>query len=234
MPTSKSTSDALSWQYSAAARCVHAAVAALCAAGLLSSLYLGWTTASQLPPGVGYSGGFAAGWPHLLNQPAYFTFLSALLVCVTSVQLSLRPHRTSAVFHSVRLAGTVQVVITGVVFNLLLRTEGELAGIWLFHDQVLHVAVPILAPLVWLVLGPHGHLTGRVVAGSTVLPLLWLAVTLLRGPVLDWYPYTILDVPGMGLGAVAPYVGAILIGFLALASGMWLIDRLRWGSRRSH
>jgi hypothetical protein len=226
---------ALGWQYSAAARSVHAGTAVVCAAGLLSSLYLGWTADSQLPEGVGYAGGFAAGWPHLLNQPAYFTFLSALLVCVTSLLLAIRPDRTSAVFHTLRLAGVIQVIITGVVFNLLLRSDGELEGVWLFNDQVLHMAVPVLVPVVWLVLGPHGNVSLRIVAASAFLPMLWLAATLLRGPVLDWYPYIILDVPGRGWAGVAPYIVSILVAFVGMAAAMWLIDRrvTGWAADRS-
>ncbi|RJN32756.1 Pr6Pr family membrane protein [Nesterenkonia natronophila] len=226
---------ALAWQHSAAARSVHAGTAALCAAGLLSSLYLGWTADSQLPEDVGYAGGFAAGWPHLLNQPAYFTFLSALLACVTSAMLAIRTDRASVVFHTLRLAGVIQVIITGVVFNLLLRTDGELEGVWLFNDQVLHLAVPVLVPVVWLVLGPYGNVSLRVVAASTVLPMIWLAATLLRGPALDWYPYIILDVPGRGWSGVAPYIVSILVAFVLMAAAMWLIDRrvVEWAANRS-
>lgn len=218
-------SAGLTWQYSGAARIVHAGVALLSFLGLMSSLYLGWTAASELPDGAGYSGGFSAGWEHLLNQPAYFTFLSALVVCITSLMLAVRPERRSALFRTLRLAGVVQIIITGVVFNLLLRSDGQLAGVWVFNDQVLHVILPVLVPLVWLVLGPHGGVDVRIVGGSTALPLLWLAATLLRGPILDWYPYTILDVPGMGGLGVAPYVVSILLAFVAIAWVMWQIDR---------
>lgn len=214
------------WQQSAGARGVHAAVALLSFSGLASSLYLGWTNATELPPDAGFRGGFAAGWEHMLNQPSYFTFLSAALVCVTSALLALRPGLQARGFHTARLSGVVCVVITGIVFNLLLRTEGELVGLWLFNDTVLHLLVPIVAPLVWLILGPHGALDGRTVTLSMVIPVLWLVVTLLRGPGLDWYPYIILDVPRMGYGGVSVYIGAILVVYLVIACALWQVDRL--------
>lgn len=212
-------------QYSTAARSAHAVVALLCAAGLSSSLYLGWTLDSTLPIGVAYAGGFTAGWEHMLNQPAYFTFLSALLVMITSVMLAFRPDQRSTLFHAVRLASVVQIMITGLVFNLLLRSEGRMLGVWLFNDRMLHVILPVLVPLVWLVFGPHGRLSLKAVAGSVVIPLLWLAATLLRGPLLDWYPYNILDVPGMGYAGVGIYIGAILAVFVLIAWLLWLLDR---------
>lgn len=214
------------------ARLVHACVALLSAAALVSSFYLGWTDGTNLPAGVGYAGGFSAGWEHALNQPAYFTVLSGLLVCVTSAMLAVRPERGSRIFHSLRLAGVVQMMITGLVFNILLRGDGELTGVSLFNDQVLHVILPVLVPVVWLLCGPHGRLSGHVVLGAAVVPLLWLAVTLIRGPLLDWYPYDILDVPGLGFGGVGVYIGAIMTAFMAIACLLWLIDRLFSGRAR--
>lgn len=215
-----------SWQHGALARCAHAATALLAASGLLSSLYLGWTFSADPPFGAGFTGGFAAGWEHMLNQPSYFTFLSALMVCVTSAMLAFHTGRDSAVFHAVRVAAVACVIITGVVFNLLLRGEANLTGIWWFNDTVLHVLLPVLAPLVWLGFGPHGKLTGRITAASMVIPVTWLAVTLVRGPALDWYPYIILDVPRMGYAGVAVYIVSILGGYLALACALWGLDRV--------
>lgn len=205
---------------------MHAGVALLCAAGVASSLYLGWTEGSSLPGGVGFGGGFAAGWPHALNQPAYFTFLSAVLVCVTSAILAIRPERRSVIFHAIRLAGIVQAIITGLVFNVLLRSPEALTGVRLFNDTALHVIMPVLVPLVWLVFGPHGRLTWRSVVLSAVIPLLWLAVTLVRGPWLDWYPYDIMDVPGLGYSGVMVYVAVILAVYFLIASLIRILDGL--------
>lgn len=212
------------WQHSSGARTVHAVTAAIAASGVASSLYLGWTTDTQLPDGVGYAGGFSAGWEHLLNQPAYFTFLSGLLVLVTSWILAVQTHRRSSVFHGVRLAAVVQIIITGAVFNLLLREDGEMTGVRLFNDWVQHQILPVMVPAVWLIFGPWGRITGRVVVGSMLTAVIWLAVTLVRGPGLDWYPYTILDVPGLGYDGVGLYVGVILGVYVALACVFWAID----------
>lgn len=214
------------WQKSGPARSIHAAVAVLAAAGLATSLYIGWSYDTQLPAEARYSGGFSAGWRHTLNQPAYFTFLSATLVFLTSTLLALKPGRQSLVFHTLRLCGVVSVVITGAVFNLLLRADVPMSGVWLFNDVVLHQALPIVAPLVWLVIGPHGQLSGRAVVLSCVVPLAWLAITLLRGPWLDWYPYIILDVPRLGYTGVSVYLAAILLVYFTLALLCWGIDRL--------
>lgn len=225
-PVSTTGPSGPTWQHATPARAVHAGVALLCAAGLVSSLHLGWTRDSHVPVGAGFGGGFTAGWDHMLNQLAYFTFVSGVLAGATSAVLACRPQIRSAIFHALRLAGVVCVLITGLVFNLLLRGDDVLRGAQLFNDTVLHLIVPVLVPLVWLILGPHGRIGGRVVVLSLLVPLGWLGVTLLRGPLLDWYPYEILDVPRMGYAGVGVYVGVIIAAYVVLALLLWGLDRL--------
>ncbi len=214
------------WQSTTPVRLVHAAVALLCAAGLTSSLYLGWTRDTDLPLGAGFAGGFSAGWDHMLNQLAYFTFVSGLLAAATSAVLAWRPQIRSAAFHALRLAGVVCVIITGGVFNLLLRGDDVLRGVQFFNDTVLHLIVPVLVPLVWLVFGPHGRIGGRAMLLSLLVPLAWLGATLARGPALDWYPYEILDVPRMGYAGVGVYLVSIIAAYVLIGLLLWGLDRL--------
>lgn len=214
------------WQSTTPVRLVHAAVALLCAAGLTSSLYLGWTRGTDLPLGAGFAGGFSAGWDHMLNQLAYFTFVSGLLAAATSAVLVWRPQIRSAAFHALRLAGVVCVIITGGVFNLLLRGDDVLRGVQFFNDTVLHLIVPVLVPLVWLVFGPHGRIGGRAMLLSLLVPLAWLGATLARGPALDWYPYEILDVPRMGYAGVGVYLVSIIAAYVLIGLLLWGLDRL--------
>ncbi|WP_022872146.1 Pr6Pr family membrane protein [Nesterenkonia alba] len=226
--------SALVWQHGVLARGVHAVVAVLAAVGLATSLYLGWTADSPVPDGAGYAGSFPAGWSHMVNQPAYFTFLSGLMVFLTSVGLAVRTRWESVVFHAVRVSAVVCIAITGVVFNVLLRGPETLTGVRLLNDALLHQVLPVVVPLVWLVFGPHGYIAGRVVVWSMVIPLAWLTVTLVRGPFIDWYPYTILDVPGLGYAGVGGYVVAILAGYLALVCALWGLDALLRQRPRPH
>ena len=209
-----------------AARLAFGLAALLSFGGNGLSFHIGSWKDSDLPPDAGFAGVFEAGWEHMLNQPSYFTFLSNFLVGLTSLLLAINPHRTATWFQALRIAGVVCIVITGVVFNLLLRGEETLVGIERFNDTLQHIVTPVLTPLLWIVFGPRGQVSWRAIGLSMVLPLGWLGFTLLRGPWLDWYPYSILDVPRMGYGGVMVYVGAILAFFVALAALMWCADRL--------
>lgn len=213
-----------------AGRVAHGLLAALALGANVASLYIGATETSTIPEGGGWSRVWPAGWPNLLNQPMFFTFMSNFLVGITALLLAIRPGGRGAVFHVLRLSGLVCLVITGVVFNVLLRDDSPLP---LFHavlDAVQHVGTPILAPLLWLVFGPRGQVTGARVLWSALVPVAWLVVTLVRGALVDWYPYVILDVPSLGYGGVGVFVGAILVFYFMVGGLLWLLDRLLGGN----
>lgn len=213
-------------RFDVVARVIFAVAAVLSLGGNAISLWIGSWKTSTLPVDAGYRHALQAGWEHLLNQPAYFTFLSNFLVGLTSLLLAIRLRRTSTLFHVLRLTGVVCIVITGIVFNLLLRTSDPTTPVEQFNDTLQHLLTPVLTPLLWIVLGPRRMVTGKVVALSTIIPLAWLAFTLVRGPWLDWYPYSILDVPRLGYSGIAVYVLSILGLFVVLALLLWGLDRL--------
>jgi hypothetical protein len=207
-------------------RVVFLLAALLSFTGNVLSLHIGSWKDSELPVDAGFAGGFAGGWEHVVNQPTYFTFLSNFLVGLTSLLLAIRPHRTSDLFHAARIAGVVCIVLTGVVFNVLLRDSDPMTRVEQVSDTIQHVITPVLTPLVWLLLDRKGQVTWRRIGLAAVIPLAWLAFTLLRGPWLDWYPYSIMDVPRMGYSGVSVYLAAILAFFFAVAALMWVLDRL--------
>ena len=84
--------------------------------GCLTSFPIGMSKDSMVIPGVGYQGGFPAGWSHALNQPAYFTWLSNALVVGTSLTLAARREApTSDAFWAVRTAGLGSVMVLSLI-----------------------------------------------------------------------------------------------------------------------
>ena len=208
----------------AAGRAAHGVLALLALGANAASLFIGATESSTIPEDAGWTRLWAAGWQNLVNQPLFFTFMSNFLVGITALLLALRPSGRGAVFGAVRLSGLVCLVITGVVFNVLLRDDTVLPLFNAVLDAVQHVITPILAPLLWLLFGPRGQVTGRRVLASALIPVAWLVVTLVRGALVDWYPYVILDVPTLGFAGIAVYVGAILGLYFVLAGLFWWVD----------
>lgn len=208
------------------ARLVFAVAAVLSLGGNALSFWIGSWKSTEPPAGAGFSGVLDSGWEHMLNQPTYFTFLSNFLVGFTSLLLAVRLDRHSTLFRVLRLSGVVSIMITGIVFNLLLRDAPPDTAIEAFNATLQHIVTPILTPVLWFVFGPRRQIPWRVVGLSTVIPLAWLAFTLLRGPLIDWYPYTILDVPRLSYGGVSGYIVAILGLYVSLAVLLKGLDAL--------
>lgn len=199
--------------------------------GCLTSFPIGMSKDSMVIPGVGYQGGFSAGWHHALNQPAYFTWLSNALVAGTSLTLATRRTApTSDAFWAVRTAGLGSVMVTGIVYNSVLRGREQDTVLYRFNDTLQHIVNPVLAPAVWALFDPRGQITPRRAGLAAVIPLLWATATMARGPRIDWYPYPFLDVPRHGARTVGVVLAGILAGFTGLMGLLGGLDR-RLGGR---
>lgn len=170
-------------------------------------------------------GDFASPAARVANIFAFFTILSNIIVGTTCVQLSLHPETDGPTFRVVRLAGVVQIFVTGVVYHIALDGLRELGRWESVSNQLVHTVVPVLGVVGWLAFGPRGRITPRIVALSTTIPVAWLAFTLIRGPIADWYPYPFLDVRVHGYPTVLINVVIVAVLFLAFAFGALALDR---------
>ncbi len=132
---------------------------------------------------------------------------------------------------------TTYMIITGVVYNWLLRSielpQGSAPIPW--SNELLHLIGPLFL-LVDLFVGPRRRaLPWRAVWGIIAFPILWVLYTLLRGPLVTnpvsrdpfWYPYPFLNPnnPG-GWTEVAFWIVVISAAFLVVATlVVW------WGRR---
>lgn len=154
---------------------------------------------------------------------AYFTVESNLLVAVAAVGLALDPARDGPTWRVVRLAGIVGITITAVVHFVLLRPLLDLEGWDYAADKLLHTVVPALAVVGWLAFGPRPRVTPRVMGLALLLPVTWVAWTLVFGAVDGWYPYPFLDPAEEGWAGVLVAVAGITLLFLGLfaAAARW-------------
>ena len=161
-----------------------------------------------------------------VNVFCYFTVQSNVIVMVTTTAaLALRPDRPSTVFRVARLTGVVAITITFVVFHVALAGLQDLTGAAALANLLLHTVVPVLAVGGWLVFGPRRATSGRIAALTLVFPFLWSVLALVRGPIVDFYPYPFVDVRVLGYPRVL--VNMLLVGvlFIALSSVAVLADR---------
>ncbi len=173
---------------------------------------------------LGSSGAVSLG-EQVRRYFAYFTIQSNLLVAVGSFML-IRGRTESRFFRVVRLAALVGITVTGVVAFAALPPSADYSTVNLVCDRLLHVVVPLLTLVGWIVVGPRNRVRSVDIAPALAWPIVWLATTLALGPVVHWYPYPFLNVSL--IGPVRVLLGCLVIAvlFVLLAALAW------WGDRR--
>lgn len=160
------------------------------------------------------------------NLFTFFTILTNILVAATGVLLALDPDRRSTVLRTLRLDALLGIIVTAIVYHTVLAGLHDPVGAEWFADQLFHTVSPILAVVGWLLFGPRGLVDRRIVALSVIYPIVWLAFTLVRGAIIDWYPYPFTDVTDLGYLQVALNCLLVTALFLLLAALAMGTDRL--------
>lgn len=167
------------------------------------------------------------------NLFTFFTILSNILVAIVCAVLAACPRHRSTPFAVAWLDAVLAIAVTGIVYNTVLAGLYDLRGAEYFADRLFHLVSPLMFLVGWLLFGPRGLVTARVVALSLIYPLAWLAFTLVRGAIITWYPYPFLDVTVLGYGQVVLNSLLITALFLGLAMVTALVDRRAVGSPRA-
>jgi hypothetical protein len=166
---------------------------------------------------------------------SYFTIESSMMnvvVLLVGGVLALRWPRDTDLFTSVRVAILSYAVVTGLVYNVLLR---NLPGDGSFEpprwcNEVMHVWVPIFILLDWLLAPGRVRVPWKRLWLVVSFPLAWLAFTMVRGAITGWYPYPFLE-PANGIASLLVYVVGISVFIVAVASAA--IGLARPAARRS-
>ncbi|MGL5810401.1 MAG: Pr6Pr family membrane protein [Nocardioides sp.] len=213
----------------AAARAAYLINAGVAWLGTLLTAFLsgmGWY--DELPPEPGLYGGRPEGAegaiPRLVDTFSYFTIWSNLVVALSVTLLLWRPWRDTLVRRVLRLDALMMITITAIVYQLLLAPSAVVTGWSRLTDPILHVLTPVLTVVVWLVWGPRGWIDRRTFSLALAVPLLWIAWMLIRGAIIEAYPYDFANVADRGYGPVAVTLAMILAFGLVVAGGYWGVD----------
>lgn len=175
----------------------------------------------------------------LVNFLSYFTIeanaLSAALLLVGAVRLS-RDREVSRPYALARASVTTYMVITGVVYNLLLRGLLVQGATVPWSNEVLHVVAPAFVLLDWWLAPDRRPMPTRDSLVVIAFPILWAVYTLVRGPFATdpylhtdyWYPYPFINpvTAAGGYGTVSAYVVGISVVFVATAAAvLWMSRR---------
>jgi hypothetical protein len=161
----------------------------------------------------------------LVRFCSYLTIWCNVLVAWSTLTLAFRRDRDSRVWRALRLDAVVLATVGGLVHFFFLRPLLDLKGWDLAADKLLHIAVPALALVGWLAFGPRGRAAISDLGPFLVLPVGWLVYTLVRGELVEWYPYPFIDVNEHGYGVVLVNALAIAAAMVLAAAGATVLDR---------
>ena len=167
--------------------------------------------------------GYAKG-----NFFSFFTIQSNIIAVAALFLLVLVPsERRSSWFDGVRSAAVLYIAITGIVFALLLAgLQEELQTTIPWVDFVVHKLMPVVLVADWLVDPPRHRLPWWTVLAWLAYPFAWITYTLVRGEIVDWYPYPFVDVSKLGYGGVLGRSVGLAVGFAAAGAALlWLGNR---------
>jgi len=161
------------------------------------------------------------------NFFSFFTIQSNIIgvVAVTTAALAGPAARRSVWLSQLRGAATLYMGITGMIFSLLLSGADVQTPIpWV--NSVLHYVFPLFIVIDWLVDRSVRPLSFRQGLIFLAYPVAYGSFCLIRGPIVDWYPYPFLDPRVHGYLYVTVMMIFVAMVGLALA---WL---LCWTSRQ--
>lgn len=180
----------------------------------------------------------------LVNFFSFFTILSNVIAAVVLAWagiVGLRPGsdvRESRALATALVCASTYMIITGIVYNTLLRSIELPQGsqpVW-WSNEVLHLVGPLFLLLDLFFGSRRRALPWRRVGVVIIFPLVWVAYTLVRGPLVTnpatgvhhWYPYPFLDSNGPGgWPSVILYVIVIAVAFVIVGAGVVWIGRRR-------
>ncbi|GAA3647987.1 Pr6Pr family membrane protein [Microbacterium marinilacus] len=173
---------------------------------------------------------------------SFFTVQSNVLAATVLAAVAVRAFVTrfradGPVVATALVAVSAYMLVTGIVYNVVLRAAGGTDIMTGWSNDVHHVLAPAFL-LLDVLIGPgRTAVRWRAVLIALAYPLVWVACTLLLGPFLvspstgmaPWYPYPFLDPASApdGYVAVGVWVAGIAALIAALAALVVLTGRLR-------
>ena len=161
------------------------------------------------------------------NELCYFTIQSNLIVVAVCVALAWRPERLQWIAGAPRLIALVCITVTGIVYYALLASDEHFVGIAKVGDVLAHTVSPVLYVGTWLLLGPRGQLQRRHISQMLAFPMLWIALTMVRGAIIHVYPYDFVDVGVNGYFSVIVTIVGLTAAAAALAAAAVWFDLSR-------
>lgn len=154
---------------------------------------------------------------------SYFTILTNMLVALSFTLALIAPHSRSGIFFTkpaTLTAITVYISVVGIIYNVILRSLWQPAGLQLLVDELLHTINPIFFILFWLFFVHKSDIRWKSIWSWMLYPALYCIYSLVRGSFSGFYPYPFMDVDVLGYNKVFINIIFIVVFFLLLSFGL--------------
>jgi hypothetical protein len=128
-------------------------------------------------------------------------------------------------------AVALYIFIVGLVYNIILRNLWEPKGLQLLADELLHVAVPVLFILYWLLFTPKGALKWIHPFQWLIFPVAYLVYAMTRGAIEGFYPYPFINLKELTYGRVILNCLGLMIVFFVV--GLLIVTLDKWIGRKT-
>lgn len=160
------------------------------------------------------------------NYFSFFTIQNNLLVAISTTCIALCANTGAGKFFNKQevLSGiALYIFVVALVYNTVLRGLVPLDNWGLLADTLLHVINPFLFIILWWLKRKHKVLNYKLAVIWLVYPLAYLVYTLVRGSMVNWYPYPFINAANLGYDKIIQNVFIMLLVFLL---GGWVLIAL--------
>lgn len=163
----------------------------------------------------------------LVHFFSYFTILTNLiLVLVYAAVVFDTPFLSLFRKPETRVMIAALIALVMIFYHLILAPIWQPEGMWKVADVVLHYVTPLFY-LVWFGVLRYSRAVGfTAIPKMLIFPLAYVAYILIRGAIINEYPYAIFEAHVVGYSKVALNSTVMLIAVIVLMAVAIFVDRI--------
>ena len=156
----------------------------------------------------------------------FYTILTNIMLVLIYVS-DLWPRESLSWWRSPVTRGMMAATITlvGLFYHFFLAGTWNPQGWFKVADVALHYVTPIIYVLWWVLFTWHGKLKFGDIPIMLLPSTIWLIYAMIRGAIVNEYPYPILEAHKLGYGTVAINVLMVLVGVTVLCAIVVAVDK---------
>ncbi len=145
---------------------------------------------------------------------SYFTIEANLMLAILLTILTFK--KQTFTYPILRGAIVLYIIATGLIYYLLLADIHIVDGISLIAANILHYVTPPLALIDWIIFKEKADYKFHYSFTWLIFPLIYFLYSLIRGLIIDIYPYPFINVNTHGYLTVIKNAFVLSFAFLVL------------------